>query len=34
MSLESEPGRGTRVTVSFPENGVRRLEPVPEVARA
>ena len=23
MSLESEPGRGTRVTVRFPENGVR-----------
>jgi hypothetical protein len=26
MSLESEPGRGTRVTVFFPENGVREAE--------
>jgi signal transduction histidine kinase len=27
MSLESEPGRGTRVTVRFPEGGVSELEP-------
>jgi len=27
MSLESEPGRGTRVTVRFPENGVRESAP-------
>ena len=26
MSLESEPGRGTRVTVRFPEDGVREAE--------
>jgi signal transduction histidine kinase len=26
MSLESEPGRGTRVTVLFPENGVREAD--------
>jgi signal transduction histidine kinase len=26
MSLESEPGRGTRVTVRFPEDGVRETE--------
>jgi signal transduction histidine kinase len=34
MSLESEPGRGTRVTVRFPESGVRRPEVPPEAARA
>ena len=34
MSLESEPGRGTRVTVRFPESGVRHPEPAPEAARA
>ena len=34
MSLESEPGHGTRVTVSFPESGVRRPEPAPEAASA
>jgi signal transduction histidine kinase len=27
MSLDSEPGRGTRVTVRFPENGVRQPSP-------
>ena len=33
MSLESEPGRGTRVTVRFPENGVRQSEPaLPDAA--
>jgi signal transduction histidine kinase len=26
MSLESEPGRGTRVTVRFPESGMRPTE--------
>jgi signal transduction histidine kinase len=26
MSLESEPGQGTRVTVRFPDDGVRRAE--------
>jgi signal transduction histidine kinase len=26
MSLESEPGQGTRVTVRFPENGVREAQ--------
>jgi signal transduction histidine kinase len=26
ISLESEPGRGTQVTVRFPEDGVRRTE--------
>jgi signal transduction histidine kinase len=26
MSLESEPGKGTRVTVGFPEHGLRRSE--------
>jgi signal transduction histidine kinase len=31
MSLESEPGRGTRVTVRFPEEGIRQ-EPAPEAA--
>ena len=30
MALESEPGQGTRVTVRFPEDGVRRPEPAPE----
>jgi signal transduction histidine kinase len=34
MSLESEPGRGTCVTVRFPEDGMRRPEPAPEVASA
>jgi signal transduction histidine kinase len=34
MSLESEPGHGTRVTVRFPENGVRHPEPAPAAARA
>jgi signal transduction histidine kinase len=34
MSLESEPGRGTRVTVRFPESGVRHPEPAPEAASA
>ena len=29
MSLESEPGQGTRVTVRFPEDGVRHPEPAP-----
>ena len=33
MSLESEPGQGTRVTVRFPESGVRQ-ETAPEAARA
>jgi signal transduction histidine kinase len=28
MSLESEPGRGTRVTVRFPEDGVREAQAV------
>jgi signal transduction histidine kinase len=28
MSLESEPGRGTRVTVCFPEDGVREADGV------
>ena len=27
MTLESEPGRGTRVTVRFPESGLRQPEP-------
>jgi len=34
MSLESEPGRGTRVTVRFPEHGARAREPASEAARA
>jgi signal transduction histidine kinase len=34
MSLESEPGRGTRVTVRFPENGVRPREQAPLADRA
>ena len=34
MSLESEPGRGTRVTVRFPENGMRSREPAPQAERA
>jgi signal transduction histidine kinase len=34
MTLESEPGRGTRVTVRFPESGVRQPEPAPRAARA
>jgi len=33
MSLQSEPGQGTRVTVRFPENGAR-AEPASEAARA
>ena len=33
ISLESEPGQGTSVTVRFPESGVRQ-EPAPEAARA
>jgi signal transduction histidine kinase len=33
MALESEPGRGTRVTLRFPENGVRQSEPaLPDAA--
>ena len=27
MTLDSEPGRGTRVTVRFPEDGTRHPEP-------
>ena len=34
MSLESEPGRGTRVTVRFPEDGVRPTEQAPEAVGA
>ena len=34
MSLESEPGRGTRVTVRFPESGVRNPEPAPRAESA
>src|SRR5262249_35809939 len=34
MSLESEPGRGTRVTVRFPGSAARRPEPADEAARA
>jgi len=34
MSLESEPGRGTRVTVRFPEDGVRPKEQAPLADRA
>ena len=34
MALQSEPGQGTRVTVRFPEDGVRQPEPAPEAARA
>jgi signal transduction histidine kinase len=34
MSLDSEPGRGTRVIVRFPEDGAHRPEPAPEAARA
>ncbi|HSR80064.1 MAG TPA: ATP-binding protein [Hyphomicrobiaceae bacterium] len=33
MSLQSEPGQGTRVTVRFPENGAH-AEPASEAARA
>jgi signal transduction histidine kinase len=33
MSLDSEPGQGTRVTVRFPESGVLQ-ETAPEAARA
>jgi signal transduction histidine kinase len=33
MSLESEPGQGTRVTVRFPEKGAHP-EPASEAARA
>ena len=29
MALDSEPGRGTRVTVRFPEDGVRPAAPAP-----
>jgi signal transduction histidine kinase len=32
MSLESEQGRGTRVTVLFPEDGVRATEPTEAVS--
>lgn len=32
MSLESEPGRGTRVTVRFPEDGVREPEAAASVS--
>jgi signal transduction histidine kinase len=32
MSLESEPGRGTRVTVRFPEDGVRAAAPPEPIA--
>ncbi len=32
MSLESEPGHGTRVTVRFPEGGMRHTEQVAEQA--
>lgn len=32
MSLESEQGRGTRVTVLFPEDGVRAVEPTEAVS--
>jgi len=34
MSLESEPGRGTRVTVRFPESGLRRTEPTEQAEQA
>jgi signal transduction histidine kinase len=34
MSLESEPGRGTRVTVRFPESGVPSVEPAAQADRA
>jgi signal transduction histidine kinase len=34
MSLDSEPGRGTCVTVRFPENGVRPSERMPQAADA
>ena len=34
MSLQSEPGKGTRVIVRFPEGGVRHPEPAPQAARA
>ena len=34
MTLHSEPGHGTRVTVRFPESGVRQSEPASEAARA
>ncbi len=34
MSLESEPGRGTRVTVRFPESGMRNPEPAPRAESA
>jgi hypothetical protein len=30
MALESEPGRGTRVTVRFPESGVPASAPAAE----
>ena len=33
MSLESEPGEGTRVTVRFPESGAHQ-ETAPQAARA
>ena len=34
MTLELEPGRGTRVTVRFPESGLRQPEPASEAQRA
>jgi signal transduction histidine kinase len=34
MSLESEPGRGTSVTVRFPEDGVGAMEPESQAASA
>jgi len=34
MSLESEPGRGTRVTVRFPESGMHHTEPAAQAERA
>ena len=33
MSLQSEPGHGTRVTVRFPENGAHQ-QPASEAVRA
>jgi hypothetical protein len=30
MALESEPGRGTRVTLRFPENGTPASAPAAE----
>ena len=34
MTLELEPGRGTRVTVRFPESGLRQPKPASEAQRA